>query len=248
MRAAGIDIGSRTIKLAVLEEGRLAAARVEYNSHDPIEVCRHVLEGVAYDAITATGYGRRLFGRYWECRIITEIRAVALGARLLAPACRTVLDIGGQDTKAVSVAGDGGIRKFEMNDKCAAGTGRFLEVMAAALSYSMNDFISSAQSARRARKVNSMCTVFAESEVISMVSRGAPREEVALGIHQAVAGRAVSMLKRVPVADDILFCGGAALNRCLHRLIEEALGKRVHVPDEPQIVAAIGCALSAEAE
>jgi len=243
VRVAGIDIGSRTVKLVLLEDGAPALVRVEYNSHDPIEVCRRILTGVSPDAFVATGYGRHLFERYWNCRTITEIRAVALGARRLLPTARSVLDIGGQDTKAVALSGDGCVGKFEMNEKCAAGTGRFLEVMAGALSFSMEDFVRSAESAATSRRVNSLCTVFAESEVVSLVARGAPRDELARGIVESVAARAISMLRRVGAEDDLLFCGGVAWNSCLRGLVEVGTGRKVHVPEDPRTVAALGCAI-----
>jgi (R)-2-hydroxyacyl-CoA dehydratese activating ATPase len=241
----GVDIGSRTVKLALLAEGRLLATRVEYSNHDPLEACRRMLDGYAGVPIVATGYGRRLFREHWPCEVITEIRAAALGSRFVHPACRTVLDVGGQDTKVVALDGDGLVRKFEMNDRCAAGTGRFLEVMATALGFTMDEFVAAAGRARGALKLGSMCTVFAESEVVSAVARGHSREELALGIHRAIADRTTAMLRRLALEDDIVFCGGGALNACLHRLVGEQLGRSVHVPADPQVVAAVGCALHA---
>lgn len=243
MRIAGIDIGSRTVKVVVLEDGRILDRRVLANSYDPVEACRTVLEGIQYDRMVATGYGRHLFRRYWDCEVVTEIRAVALGARYSAPGVRTILDVGGQDTKAVALTEDGAIRKFEMNDKCAAGTGRFLEVMATALSYSMPDFSVAAGRAGRAQKISAMCTVFAESEIVSAVARGTSREDLALGIHEGIASRSVGLLRRVAIEDKVLFCGGVALNPCMRNLIERGLERVVTVPEEPQIVAALGCPL-----
>jgi (R)-2-hydroxyacyl-CoA dehydratese activating ATPase len=242
---AGIDIGSRTVKLALLAGGQLLATRVEYSNHDPLAVCRLMLDGYAGVPTVATGYGRRLFREHWPCEVITEIRAAALGARFLHPRTRTVLDIGGQDTKVVALDGDGAVRKFEMNDRCAAGTGRFLEVMATALSFSMPEFVAAADRAGGTLKLGSMCTVFAESEVVSAVARGHSRAELALGIHRAIADRTAAMLRRLPLEDDVLFCGGGAHNACLRRLVGEQLGRGVHVPADPQVVAAVGCALHA---
>jgi predicted CoA-substrate-specific enzyme activase len=245
MRAAGIDIGSRTVKLVVLDDGDVVHRRVEYNSHDPIETCRTMLDGIPYERIVATGYGRHLFARYRPCDTITEIKAVALGARSAIPTCRTILDIGGQDTKAISLDENGALKKFEMNDKCAAGTGRFLEIMASTLGYSMADFVREAGGAVAARSVNAMCTVFIESEIVSLVAQGAPREEIALGVHQSVARRATAMLGRVRVDDDLVFSGGAALNACLRDLVRNAVGRPVIIDDHPQTLAALGAALSA---
>jgi (R)-2-hydroxyacyl-CoA dehydratese activating ATPase len=242
MRVAGIDIGSRTVKLALMDGGTVVHAALAYNTHDPMEVCRNLLEGQAFERIVATGYGRGLFARHWSAETITEIRAAGAGGRLVEPACRTILDIGGQDTKALSLDESGRVRKFTMNDRCAAGTGRFLEVMASALSYSMPEFVAAASDAAQARKLNSMCTVFAESEVVSLVACGTPRDELALGIHQSVAVRSVALLRGIPVAEPVLFVGGAARNTALRRLLAEYLGCEIRVPENPQVVAAIGCA------
>ena len=132
-----------------------------------------LIDGVKYDTIVATGYGRHLLKGHLDCPVISEIRAFALGAKAISPACRVILDIGGQDTKAICLNETGEMSKFEMNDKCAAGTGRFLEIMANALGYSLEEFSNAALSAERAEKINSMCTVFAESEVISLTAQGA---------------------------------------------------------------------------
>lgn len=188
-----------------------------------------------------------MFARYTECDVISEIKAFALGARALLPSCRTILDIGGQDTKSISLDETGAMRKFEMNDKCAAGTGRFLEVMATALGFSLEDFAVAALATTRAEKINSMCTVFAESEVVSLVAQGAQRNDVALGIHLSIVGRAASLLRRVAIHEDIMFAGGVALNDCVRRLIESEIGKPVTVPPDPQIVGALGAALHGEA-
>jgi predicted CoA-substrate-specific enzyme activase len=245
MRAVGIDVGSRTIGLVVLEDGDVVDSVVEESSYDPVSQCRRLLGELECDRLAATGYGRRLAASTWECEAISEIKAVGLGARCVLPSCMTVLDIGGQDTKAIALDERGKVRKFEMNDRCAAGTGRFLEVMATALGFSMDDFVGAARRSESAAQVNSMCTVFAESEVVSMVARGAPREEVALGLHDAVARRTLSMLARIPNEPDVLFAGGVALNSCICDLIRKGLGADLHVPESPQAVAALGAALHA---
>ena len=166
------------------------------------------MEGERYDRLVATGYGRHLFERYYECRVVTEIKAVSLGARALFSDARTILDIGGQDTKSIALDEAGRMAKFEMNDKCAAGTGKFLEVMATALGYTMADFVGAGKSASASRKINAMCTVFAESEVIGLVARETPRDELARGLHEAVAARATAMLKRVEIQPEIVFAAG----------------------------------------
>lgn len=245
MRAAGLDIGSRTVKLAVFEEGKITHTRKVLTSHDPLKAVRELAKGVDYDVLVATGYGRHLIKEHLDCPVISEIKAFALGAKAIHPTCRVILDIGGQDTKAICLNESGELAKFEMNDKCAAGTGRFLEIMANALSYSLDEFSKAAYTAQRAEKINSMCTVFAESEVISLTAQGARRDEVALGIHKAIVSRSIALLKRIAPSGEVLFAGGVALNECVCSLIAEELKRPVIVPPDPQIVGAFGAALFA---
>jgi len=247
MKCAGIDIGSRTIKLAVLENGKLVFSRKSVTSHNPLETAQELMNGVAFDVIAATGYGRHLIGGHLNCPVISEITAFALGARFFSGGCRSILDIGGQDTKAISLDDKGQMNKFEMNDKCAAGTGRFLEVMATALGFTLDEFSKAALSAGKTVKINSMCTVFAESEVVSLTSQGAMRDEVALGIHKAIVSRSAGLLKRIAPPGEIFFAGGVALNDCMRIILENEMGRPVFVPPDPQIVGAIGAALSASA-
>jgi predicted CoA-substrate-specific enzyme activase len=243
MRSAGIDIGSRTVKLVALEDGKVVAARKADNSFDPVAVGTTLLEGVGYDRLTATGYGRHIFRRHYECGIVSEIKAFASGARHLFPACRAILDIGGQDTKVSYLGPDGRVLKFEMNDKCAAGTGRFLEIMAGAMNYRIEEFGRAALRSDGAAKISAMCTVFAESEVISLLNGGAKRDDVALGIHEAITRRVASMLGRLPAFEGLVFSGGVARNPCIRRLLEKNLGVPVDVPEDPELVGALGAAL-----
>lgn len=242
-RSAGIDIGSRTIKLVVVEDGDVVVRKKAPSTYNPMGSCDELLEGVHYDTIVATGYGRHLFKNYRKGLVITELKAFAIGALHIDPACGTVLDIGGQDTKAISIDAKGGVGKFEMNDKCAAGTGRFLEIMASALGFKYEAFALEARFAERAEPINNMCTVFAESEVISLVTKGVPRGEIALGIHKSIVSRAINILKRVSVRDTLMFAGGVALNSCVVDLLREELEVQMIIPDDPQLVGALGCAL-----
>ncbi len=246
MRIIGLDIGSRTVKRVIVEDGEVIDHLVIPNSHDPLAVCDELLYGQRANRVVATGYGRNLYSEHREAVTLTEIRAVALGTRRIVPHARTILDIGGQDTKVISLDAKGSITKFEMNDRCAAGTGRFLEVMATALSYTMQDFIQASREVSGSRTINAMCTVFAESEVISATAHGVDRAELARGLHEAVVRRTVAMLRRLPIEDEIIFCGGGALNICLLELLEKALGRKIRRPPAPQIVAALGAALSVE--
>jgi (R)-2-hydroxyacyl-CoA dehydratese activating ATPase len=244
MRSAGIDIGSRAIKLVLMDSGRVVLRAVEDTGSDPLAICRRLLDGVACDAITATGYGRHLFKEHWPAaEVISEIKAVAVGATSLVPGCRTIVDIGGQDTKAIALDPAGKVQKFAMNDRCAAGTGQFLEMMATALAYTREEFVTAAGQAARAQRLSSMCTVFAQSEVVSLIARGASKEEMALGVHQSIANRAAALAGGVPVEGPVVFTGGCAHNPCLVSLISEALKHPLRVPESPQTVAALGCAI-----
>ena len=244
--SAGVDIGSRTIKVVVVKNGQVVVRKKAPSTYNPIGSCETLLEGVSYDTVVATGYGRHLFKNYHKGDVITELKAFAIGASHIDPTCKTVLDIGGQDTKAIAIDAKGSVERFEMNDKCAAGTGRFLEIMAAALGFRYEEFSKEACLAGRAEPINNMCTVFAESEVISLLTQGVPRGEIALGIHQSIVVRAINILKRVSIGRAIMFAGGVAQNSCVVNLLRKELGVEVMIPDDPQLVGALGCALHGE--
>lgn len=244
MISAGIDIGSRTVKVVLIQNGEILEIRKAENSFDTLKVCNELLKGLTYNSLTSTGYGRHLISEHLKCNAISEIKAFALGANHILPSCRTVLDIGGQDTKAISLNANGTFNKFEMNDKCAAGTGRFLEIMAMTLRYTLTEFGNCALSASESVSINSMCTVFAESEVVSMLARGADRAMVARGIHQSIVSRSLALLKRVGLEGEILFAGGVAYNSCIKAILEQQLQRTVFIPPDPQIVGAIGAALN----
>jgi len=246
MRYAGIDIGSRSIELVILRDGEIVESRQADSGFDPMAQARTLLKGVKHDYIMATGYGRHLFELYFDAPTVTEIKAYAVGANALFPDGRTILDIGGQDSKAISVNNEGKVIKFEMNDRCAAGTGKFLEIMAHALGFGLDEFGVEALKATNNIQISSMCTVFAESEVTSLVAKGEDRRGIALGLHRSVVSRAVGMLKRVSVKEPIVFAGGVARNDCMLHLLQEALKKKILVPESPQMVGALGAALLAD--
>lgn len=244
MRFAGIDIGSRTIELVVVdEEGALLQSLQADSGFDPITNARELIDQAQYDVITATGYGRNLFEIAFDAPTVTEIKTHATAAYTLFPDAIGVLDIGGQDSKVVSLSEKGRVQKFEMNDRCAAGTGKFLEIMARSLGYDINDFGLEALKTDRDLNISSMCTVFAESEVTSLIARGEDRREIARGLHDSVVRRASAMVKRVIGEGDIVFTGGVAKNPCIVKLLEEKLGRKVKVPKDPQAMGALGAAL-----
>ena len=174
---------------------------------------------------------------------VTEIKAFARGAKALFPGCRTILDIGGQDTKAIALDERGNVSKFEMNDRCAAGTGMFLEIIAKTLGYELEEFGTEALKAQGNIQINSMCTVFAQSEVVSLLARRQKREDIARGIHMAIVTRTLSLLKRVSIQEEIVFAGGVAQNGCIRDFLRGTLGAEIKIPLNPKIVGAYGAAL-----
>ena len=246
MNYAGIDIGSRTIELVVVNEsGRVVLSLQTDTGFDPLAEARKLIRDAPCDRIVATGYGRNLFEIAFEAPTVTEIKAHARGARALFPHAGTVLDIGGQDSKAIALGETGRVKKFEMNDRCAAGTGKFLEIMAEALGFDIQTFGREALAAEQDLAVSSMCTVFAESEVTSLIARGRNRRDIARGLHSSVIRRAAGMINRVSSRGNIVFTGGVARNPCMVVLLEKTLGRTILVPDDPQAVGALGAALLA---
>jgi (R)-2-hydroxyacyl-CoA dehydratese activating ATPase len=245
-RVAGIDIGSRSIELVVLNgSGPVYQAKVP-TTFDPLAQCGRLMRDVAVGRVVATGYGRKLFADFaskMHVTTITEIQAYALGARFLFPKARTVLDIGGQDTKAISLLPNGKVGKFEMNDRCAAGTGKFLEFMATALQVPLESFGEFALGSDKRIQINSMCTVFAESEATSLMARGERPENIAMGLHLAIVQRTLAMLRRVGMESPLVFAGGVAHNACVRRVLEEQLEMSLLIPVSPDMVGALGAAL-----
>lgn len=242
----GIDIGSRTIKASALKDGQLLDYQIAESGFDPHRQSLEMIKKYHPDRIVATGYGRYLAHKHFAQEVITEIKAHALGARFFFHDCLTVLDVGGQDSKVISLDKNGKVLSFQMNDKCAAGTGRFLEIMAASLGFSLDEFGNEALQGKGDLKINSMCTVFAESEVISLKNHGALPKDIAKALHISAADRLIAMLHRIGSSDTVVFSGGVAKNPCIVRLLEERLCIKVLVPSIPDIVGAIGAALYAE--
>ena len=246
-RFAGIDIGSRTIELVVVDgTGEVVDSIQTDTGFDPMSEAKKLMNGMVFDHIMATGYGRNLFEISFDASTVTEIKAHAYGARALFPEIQTVIDIGGQDSKAIALFDNGKVKKFEMNDRCAAGTGKFLEIMAKTLGFAIDDFGQEALLAENELNISSMCTVFAESEVTSLIAKGENRREIARGLHASVIRRIAGMVNRVSSEGDIVFTGGVAKNPCMIRLLEEKLGRAICLPDDPQRVGALGAALLAK--
>lgn len=239
----GVDLGSRTIKVAAVEGNRLVGHQIEPSGFDPAGQAARMIEPYAGAPVIATGYGRHLAQKHFAREVITEIKAHALGARRLFPGCRTVVDVGGQDAKVILLDDAGRVAKFQMNDKCAAGTGRFLEIMAASLGWTLPEFGPAARTSAQTVPINSMCTVFAESEVVSLRNRGVAPADIARAVHLSVVDRIVAMLERLGWEAPVVFSGGVARNPFVVELLSERLGVPVGATEHPDLLGALGAAL-----
>ncbi|MHA1276718.1 MAG: acyl-CoA dehydratase activase [Candidatus Helarchaeota archaeon] len=256
MLTAGIDIGSLTTKALVMNGAEIKGYIVLKSGHlyDEagnnayklcLEKCNLTKEDIAY--IVGTGYGRALIS--FANENITEITCHARGVNYFFSDAHTVIDIGGQDSKAIRIGEKGKVLDFVMNDKCAAGTGRFLEVMQKALNIeSLNAMGELSLESEKPAKISSMCTVFAESEVISLFAqKKAKKKDIVAGLHTAIAKRITGMVNRLgKVQEKIVFCGGVAKNDGVKKALEQELRKKLYRPEDPQITGALGAALLAQ--
>ena len=253
MYVAGIDIGSLSTDAIIINERKnvLAysilptGARSKEAARRALQeaLCRAGLQEEDLAYILSTGYGRAIVPFAQEQ--ITEISCHAKGAFFLFPQTRTVIDIGGQDSKVIRLNARGKVVDFAMNDKCAAGTGRFLEVMARALEVPLEEMGEKSLQAQNPVAISSMCTVFAESEVVSRIADGYAIEDIISGLHNAISDRVISLLKRVGIEEQITMTGGVAKNIGVVRALESKLSTKLNIHSEPQIVGALGAALFA---
>ncbi len=253
---AGVDVGSLTTKSVVVLNGAIAGyslipTDVKLGTEKSgltslqkaLEVAKLSRDDLKY--IVATGYGR--ISAPYANKTVTEITCHARGAHYLHPSTKTIIDMGGQDCKAIRLDKDGNVTDFAMNDKCAAGTGRFLEVMANVFKVKLDDLGPLALKAKEVVPMSSTCTVFAESETISLLARGEKPENIIKGIHHAIANRISGMFSRVGVENDVFFSGGVAKNVGMKAALEEVLKARIVAPEyDPQLVGALGAAILAK--
>jgi len=252
MITAGIDIGSITTKAAVIDDGRIIGTRVIFTGYNVEVAARRVfeellsefhIEASSIQKIISTGYGRNSVP--FADKAMTEIICHGAGAHFLQGTVRTVIDVGGQDSKALIVDASGMVKDFVMNDKCAAGTGRFMEVMARALEVSLDAVGALSLKAFNPSRISSICTVFAESEVISLISKGETRDNIIAGIHESVASRVFAMAQRIKAEPPIMMTGGVAKNIGVVRALENKFGSDIEVNDLAQVNGAIGAAILA---
>lgn len=250
---AGIDIGSlytkavlldssgNIVSFSVLRSGVAYRGAAEASLKEALERAEAQASDVIY--IVSTGYGRALIP--FANREITEITCHARGANKLFPQARTIIDIGGQDSKVIQVNDMGQVVNFVMNDKCAAGTGRFLEVMSGALGVSLEEMSALSLQSRQRLEISSMCTVFAESEVISLLAGEHSKADIIASIYRAIARRVNGMVGQLGLRERVAMTGGVAQSLAMVQALEEKLNTTLLVPDKPQLAGALGAAIIA---
>jgi predicted CoA-substrate-specific enzyme activase len=251
--AAGVDVGSTQTKAVIIDEDRNIVGRSLLDTGANVIKAAEssyvaALEGAGIDEreveyVIGTGYGRYrvTFGNSQ----VTEISCHGRGAVHLFPETRTVVDMGGQDTKAIAVNAKGEITDFCMNDKCAAGTGRFLGAAAAALDIPLDDLGAVSLQSTKPIKISTTCTVFAESEVLSWIGKGKKIEDILWGVHKSIASRSAGLMRRVGINDEITFTGGVTRNEGMVKALEEKLDKHLNISDDCHYMGALGAALFA---
>ena len=249
MISVGIDSGSATTKAVLVNDGRIAAQVVLPTAFDFLSAAEKAYKNVLaiaevdeedVNGVYATGYGRNSIK--FASKTISEITAHAKGVYHLYPDVNGIIDIGGQDSKVISVNG-GKVTDFLMNDKCAAGTGKFLEYTARALEVPIEEFGLLALVSKKPASITSMCTVFAETEAISLRARGFTKEDIAAGLIESVARRVAVMARQVGLKQNVAFVGGVAKNAGIKVALEKELGISLYVPPDPQVTGALGAAL-----
>ena len=251
----GIDIGSLSSEALLLRDDGILSYSIINTGAYPQRAARRCMEEAltragldekAVSIVVATGYGRIRVP--FATKQVTEITCHAKGAHFLSPGTRTVIDIGGQDSKVIAIGEDDIVSSFVMNDKCAAGTGRFLEVMAGVLCVDINEMGPVSMKAIEPCSISSTCTVFAESEMITLRSQGRTRENIIAGIHKAMSHRVAIMGKSVGFRNKVVFTGGVAKNIGIKKALEEEIKRDMTIPEETQIIGALGAALMAGLE
>jgi predicted CoA-substrate-specific enzyme activase len=249
----GVDVGSTQTKAVILDEdGKMVGRALLDMETSMMTIAQDAFRAALADAgldekqvvrVASTGYGR--YNVSFGDEQVTEITCHARGAVALFPGTRTVIDIGGQDTKAIAVKPDGQVADFTMNDKCAAGTGRFLGAASYALEMSLGELGPLALKSQNPVRITTTCTVFAESEIISHLAKGMLPEDVLMGVHQAITSRCVSLARRVGVHSEVTFTGGVSRNVAIVKLLEDAVGMKINVSPDAHFCGALGAALFA---
>ncbi|MBT3339344.1 MAG: 2-hydroxyglutaryl-CoA dehydratase [Planctomycetes bacterium] len=251
--AAGVDVGSTQTKAVIINEDREIIARALIDTGANVVAAAENAYKLAIESeslleeevewVIGTGYGRYkvTFGNDQ----VTEISCHGRGAVHMFPDVRTVVDMGGQDTKAIHVNADGEIDDFCMNDKCAAGTGRFLGAAAAALEIPLDDLGDTALKSEKGVSISTTCTVFAESEVLAWLGKGKRVQDILWGVHQSIAKRSMGLMRRVGINGEVAFTGGVTRNSAMVKSLEDAVGQKLHISGDSHYMGALGAALFA---
>ncbi|MCP4723904.1 MAG: 2-hydroxyglutaryl-CoA dehydratase [bacterium] len=251
MIKAGIDVGSRTTKVVLIKDSDVISRAISSTGWKPAETAETTFNESMKDAgikksdiskITVTGYGRIMLA--FADKALTEITCHARGAFYSDPGIRTVVDIGGQDSKVIRIAPSGYVEDFAMNDRCAAGTGKFLEFLAHTLDIEVSEFGELSLGSESPSTISSMCTVFAESEIISLLAEKIKIPDIIAGIHSAIARRIEGLIQSVGYDDIIAITGGVAKNPGIKIKLEELLNTKIAIPEHPEFIGALGAALS----
>jgi predicted CoA-substrate-specific enzyme activase len=250
---AGVDVGSTQTKAVLVDSARRIVARALINTGANVtragetaflRACQNAEVGPeAIGYVVGTGYGR--YKVTFGDAQITEITCHARGAHFLFPGTRTVIDMGGQDTKAIKVAPDGSVVDFSMNDKCAAGTGRFLSAAADVTGLPLDEIGRRALQATNPVRLTSVCTVFVESDIMSYLAQRKTIEDILGGVHKAIATRTMALVRRVGVEEEVTFTGGVSRNIGMVKALEDVLGKPINVSPDGHFMGALGAALFA---
>jgi predicted CoA-substrate-specific enzyme activase len=252
MIVAGIDIGSRAAKAVIMKDGAIVSTAIQDTGPESVKTSRQLmasvlqgteltLEDIAYTV--ATGYGRVLVP--FANENISEISCHARGITWYFPSVRTILDMGGQDCKAISCNGDGVVSNFVMNDKCAGGTGRFLEMIAEVLNTPLEEIGDLSLESRNTIPFNTICAVFAKSDAIKYLRQGVAKSDILAGLHEAIATRCLNLLKRVAIQPDFAITGGISKNKGMVSTLRQKVGLEPLLCDDPQLAGALGAALFA---
>ncbi|NFV11605.1 2-hydroxyglutaryl-CoA dehydratase [Clostridium sporogenes] len=251
MYTMGLDIGSTTSKGVIMKDGKEIVASVLVpvgtGTSGPLKLIKELKEKSNLtendiEKTVVTGYGRM---QYKADKQISELSCHAKGVAFLIPGARTIIDIGGQDAKAMKLNDKGKLMNFIMNDKCAAGTGRFLDVMSGVLETDVSKLGEISEKSTKEVSISSTCTVFAESEVISHLSANAKKEDIVAGIHTSVVRRVSTLAMRVGIEDEVVMVGGVARNKGIVKAMEREIGHNIKVPELAQLTGALGAAIYA---
>ncbi len=254
MIVAGIDAGSANTKIVVYDQktDKIIATAIARTGMKPRATAEMIFQKTLrhlephsgkINLVVATGYARHSIS--FASEYVTEITATARGIKHWHPAARTIIDIGGQDSKVIVLTPTGSLQEFVMNDRCAAGTGSFLEFISRALDIPLEDFGTLSQRSRNPIQLSSLCVVMAETEILSMVAAETPHEDIIAGLHQALANRVATLARRLTIEPEVIFTGGTALNVGMRYALQQALGLPVITARQPFYAAAFGAALLA---